>query len=227
MVGLRTEPDGLKVVTNDKVNFISKVQQQTANIFLMGSTEASSILLDSVNLLSSQAPRAVENLKIINLDQGVAECLEAALEELEPYWQKKLLSAAAFGKSSLTNQSSSNEFVRTCETLRVLNTLTEKGIVITAKQFLHIGLDAILLRLMKTGDFYECTQICSLLKERGKIPAIFEAWANAKISLSSDLDDESLFQIITKLADRQPVNVPMAEIGLAAFAEGRVNLARS
>ncbi|SCU95324.1 LANO_0E10022g1_1 [Lachancea nothofagi CBS 11611] len=227
IITLNTEIDGLKVVTNDKIWLISRVGRHTTDVFLMGSTEPSSILLDSVNFLSTQAPRAVENLKIINLDQGVAGCLDAALDELVPYWQKKLLSAAVFGKSSLPRESqNSKRFVDTCDKLRVLNMLTEKGIILTARHLEYFGLDKLISRLMKTGDFYECILVCKFLKVRGKIPKIFAAWANAKIVSSSEIDDDEIFKAIAKLAQSITVKVPMAEVGLTAFNEGRPRMAK-
>ncbi|CAR23537.1 tethering complex subunit VPS16 [Lachancea thermotolerans CBS 6340] len=227
IIVLRGESNGLRLITSEKVELISKVQQFTSNIFLMGSTEPSAILLDSVNLLSTQAPRALENLKIINLDQGVAECLDAALEELDPYWQKKLLAAAAFGKSSLPkNTQLSKVFVETCNKLRVLNVLTEMGIILTSSNLLVITLDGLIARLIKTGNFYECIQICKFLKDRGRLASIFKSWANAKIAFSADLDDEDLFKVIIRLAEGLSVQLPLAEIGLAAFSEGRPALAK-
>ncbi|CUS24415.1 LAQU0S16e01200g1_1 [Lachancea quebecensis] len=227
IIVLRGESNGLRLITGERVDLISKVQRFTSNIFLMGSTEPSAILLDSVNLLSSQAPRAVENLKIINLDQGVAECLDAALEELEPYWQKKLLAAAAFGKSSLPKDSQlSKVFVETCNKLRVLNVLTEKGMIITSSNLLDITLDGLIARLIKTGNFYECIQITKFLKDRARLAFIFKSWANSKIAFSADLDDEDLFKAIIKLAEGLSVQLPLAEIGLTAFSEGRPALAK-
>ncbi|SCW03546.1 LAFE_0G12860g1_1 [Lachancea fermentati] len=224
---LKTEIDGLKLISKEKIYFISKVQECTANTFLIGSTESSAILLDSMNLLSTQAPRAVENLKIINLDQAVSECLSAALEEFEPLWQKKLLSAASFGKSSLVGQSfDANYFVRNCDMLRVLNTLKELGIFLTARQFEHMTLDGIITRLIMSHDFYECIKICLYLKQQEKIPRVFKTWANTKIMMSPEIEDEELFQSIKNLAAKQSMNLPMARIGETAFFEGRFNLAR-
>ncbi|SCU85109.1 LADA_0D05754g1_1 [Lachancea dasiensis] len=227
LLELETDSRGLRVVTADKVNFISRVGKETASVFLMGSTEPGSILLDSVTFLSTQTPRAVENLKIINLDQGVAECLEATLDELEPYWQKKLLSAAVFGKSSLPRESqNSSLFVDACDKVRVLNMLTEKGIILTAKHLELLGIDKLISRLIKSGNFHESVMICKFLKVRGKLPKIFSAWASAKILLSSDLDDESILESIVKLAESLPVKVSMASVATTAFNEGRPTLSK-
>ncbi|SCU88250.1 LAFA_0E11584g1_1 [Lachancea sp. 'fantastica'] len=224
---IQTDTEGLRVITKERVRFISKVTHQTANVFLMGSTEPGSILLDSVSLLSTQAPRAVENLKIINLDQGVAECLDAARDELEPYWQKKLLSAAVFGKSSLTQEAQkSDQFVDTCDKLRVLNMLTESGIILTLNRLESLGIDTLLKLLIKTGDFYGCVSVCHFLKLRNKLSKVFVSWGKAKILSSSDLEDRVIFDSILKLAESLPVKLPMAEVGLTAFREGRPSLAK-
>ncbi|CEP61962.1 tethering complex subunit VPS16 LALA0_S04e04588g [Lachancea lanzarotensis] len=227
LVTIQTDAHGLRVVTKERVRLISKVSHQTANVFLMGSTEPGSILLDSVSLLSTQAPRAVENLKIINLDQGVAECLDAARDELEPYWQKKLLSAAVFGKSSLSKEAQrSDQFVDTCDKLRVLNMLTESGIILTVNRLESLGIDVLLNLLMKTGKFYECISVCHFLKLKNKLPKVFASWGKAKIISSSDLEDKVIFNSILKLADSLSVKLPMAEVGMVAFREGRPTLAK-
>ncbi|SCU77523.1 LAMI_0A01442g1_1 [Lachancea mirantina] len=224
----RTEADGLKVMVLEKCYLISKVQQSTANVFLIGSIEHSAILLDSLNLLSAHAPRAVENLKIINLETAVVECLEAATEELEPYWQKKLLSAVAFGKGSLSTEIfNPRSVVETCDKLRVLNALCDMGMPLTFREFEKLTLDGVLMRLSRLQLFHESAQICEFLRKNDRLPKIFEDWAKLKILTSPDDSDEALLGAIKNLANKLKVQLPMADVGYTAFCEGRYELARN
>lgn len=224
---LHTEMDGVKIATLQSIHFISKVQDCTANIFRIGSTESGAILLDSIELLSNHAPRAIENLKIINLEKAVSQCIDAASEEFDPQWQKKLLSAASFGKDSLPYKLfDPRKFVETCDLLRVLNVLKSLGIFVTATQFKKLTLNGIINRLLKANNFYDCFQICQFLNTQEKIPTIIATWASTKIQLSPDMEDDELFKLIEEQCSKQRLPLPMAQIGQTAFFEGRFNLAR-
>ncbi|AAS54239.1 AGL252Wp [Eremothecium gossypii ATCC 10895] len=229
IIALRTEVDGVKVLTSASINFISKVENYTARIFSIGSTESSAILLDSLELLSNHAPRAIENLKVINLEQAVLECTQAARDEFAPYWQKRLLSAASFGKDSLSNaEFNSQAFVQTCDLLRVLNMLSQMGLPLTAKQFDDITIDGVLEILMRLHKFHKCIQICSFLNYEKKLGNVFKEWAVAKIKLSPDVDDSALYQsIITQMTNQGLVpGTSLIQIARAAFLEGRFHLAK-
>ncbi|AMD22578.1 HHL192Cp [Eremothecium sinecaudum] len=228
IIDLRTEIDGLKVLTSSATNFISKVEKYTSKIFSIGSTESSAILLDSLELLSNHAPKAIENLKVINLEQAVLECTLAARDEFSPYWQKRLLSAASFGKDSLSSDSFDPKvFVDTCNLLRVLNTLSQLGLSITAKQLDGFTVDGILSRLLRLRKFHKCIQICNFLKHHNRLADIFQEWALAKIKLSPELEDMQLYLVIKNQAARQTVAPPMINIARTAFLEGRFELAKN
>lgn len=227
ILDLHTEVDGLKVLTASSTNFISKVETYTSKIFSIGSTEWSAILLDSLELLSNHTARAIENLKVINLEKAVLECTMAACEEFSPYWQKRLLSAAAFGKDSLSSDAfDSNIFVNTCNLLRVLNTLSQLGLPITAKQMDYFTIDGVLARLLRLQKFHKCIQICKFLNYHSKIIDVFQEWAFAKIKLSPELEDMELYVIIKNQASKHLFSSPMISIARAAFLEGRFELAK-
>lgn len=227
IIAIESQIDGIRIFTDKSIHFVSKVQHYTSKIFRIGSTESSAILLDSLDLLSNHATKAIENLKVIDLKQALLECLEAARDELDPYWQKKLLAAVSFGKDSLVKDSfDSDEFVKVCNLLRVLNMLRQMGIFITLAQYQEQRLDGILLRLLNLHYFYECVQICDFLNHKEKFPKIFKYWAITKIQLSPELDDDELYQLILKKSQSQTLPLQMASIGKIAFAEGRFLLAR-
>ncbi|AET38263.1 tethering complex subunit VPS16 Ecym_2543 [Eremothecium cymbalariae DBVPG len=226
IIDLRMEVDGVKVMTSTSVNFISKVEIYTSKIFSIGSTESSAILLDSLELLSNHAPRAIENLKVINLEQAVLECTLAAREEFTPYWQKRLLSAASFGKDSLSSRVfNSKIFVQTCNLLRVLNWLSQLGLPITARQYDIITINGIVARLVRLRKFHKCIQICNFLNHQDMLPYIFKEWAVAKIKLSTELDDIQLYKAIKKQSSKQSLSY-LNQVARTAFLEGRFELAK-
>lgn len=73
------------------------------------------------------------------LSDAVDTCIEAAGHEFNQYWQRALLKAATFGKAFLESYNA-DEFVKMCQTLRVLNSVRyyEIGIPITYAQYVII-----------------------------------------------------------------------------------------
>lgn len=232
---ISSEIDGLTILTNVSLEFLSKVNNDTVDCFKIGSTSKSSILIDSIDKLNKHSPTANENLKIIGsdvfLNQAVQTCIRAAFEEFDPYWQKKLLKAASFGKSSLELNSSfknSIKFVEACDQLRIINNIrsNEIGIFLTFTQFQQIGIEKLIKLLVKRQEFYQSFQISKFLKL--PIDLIFIDWACCKIKYNPNLNDEELSQlIITKF---QNINnnsyISFEKISTIAFQEGRLNLAK-
>jgi hypothetical protein len=63
------------------------------SIFRPGSTSPSAILYDAWESFTERLPKADENIRSIRpeLAAAVDECIEAAGQEWEPYWQRRLL----------------------------------------------------------------------------------------------------------------------------------------
>jgi vacuolar protein sorting-associated protein 16 len=108
------------------------------DIFRIGSTSAASVLLDAIDQLEKESPKADDDIQLIRqqLPEAVNSCIQAAGYEFNIYWQKQLLKAASFGKSVLELYNS-DEFVEMTETLRVLNAVRfyEIGIPLTYDQY--------------------------------------------------------------------------------------------
>lgn len=229
ITALKSELDGLKVFTNEKVHFISKVPEYTSRIFRVGSTESSAILFDSLQLLESQTSRALENLSAINLESAVLDCIAAAQEEFDPHLQKSLLSAATFGKASLPYKKfDSDIFVEACDNVRLLNFLKTMGIFLTKLQYETISFRGIMRSLLMCHKHYQCILICLNQKRNNELLEVFAHWAIAKIKSSSQLEDDELSAIIKQRYAELPKsgNPPMARIAHGAFLEGRFQLAR-
>lgn len=226
---IQTCHDGVKVITTNQIHFVSEVPECTSNIFRIGSTESSAILLDSLNVLENDgnSPKAIENLKIINVKKAVQECILAASDEIESVWQKRLLSAASFGKDSLSSSEfDSGFFVETCNKLKVLNFLQSMGIYLTMSEFNTIGIDQLLTMLINLRKIYECFQILALLKRPEKLSFVFQQWASQKILICPDLSDVNLYKQIHERASDFDLPLPMSAIASVAYREGRFRLAR-
>lgn len=229
IVGLQSVSDGLKVITEDHIEFVSKVATYTSDIFSIGSTAPGAILLDSLNLLQNDenSPKAIENLKIINLKKAVDECVSAAGDEINSIWQKRLLSAASFGKDSLSStEFNASQFVITCNYLRVLNFLKTVGIFLTLRQFISIGVEAIVLKLVNIRKIYESYQIIDHLKCPELIPVVFNEWSKGKILTSPDSGNEALYQAVHDRALALNVQLQLSKVANIAFLDGRHSLAR-
>lgn len=225
----RTEVDGLKIFTSERIYFISKVKEYTSSIFRVGSTESGAILFDSLDLLESQTSRALENLNAINLKRAVLDCIDAAQEEFDPQLQKRLLNAASFGKASLPyKEFNSDIFVKACDNVRLLNILQTMGMFVTNDQYKVITFHGIIRELLRSRKYYQSILLCQNLKEYTELLEVFAHWAITKIKVSSELDDEELSNVIKKRYTELPKvgQPPMARIAHSAFLEGRFQLSR-
>lgn len=223
---LHGELDGLYYLTNDQLNFFSRVSAITENTFKIGSTYPSAILLDSIEYIDKQSPKANDLLDMIKdqLVMAVDGCIRASSEEFDLYWQKNLLRASAFGKVEL-DLYDPTEYVQTCEYLRILNLVRspEIGIYITYSQLMDFGIERLIDLLLLRQLHYLCLKICQFLN----LPnyKILTDWASCKLKYSSHVkDDELLSLIVGKLKDRK---IDWTHIAYVAYAEGRANLARN
>lgn len=229
IVTLHSEIDGLKVFTSTQVHFISRVPDCSVNIFRVGSTEPAAILVDSMNMLSTHAPKSLENLKAINLKQAVLDCIKAAQDEFDPQWQKLLLNSASFGKSSLEYRSfDSNMFVEACDTIKLLNILRSFGLFLSFNEYKNIGFEKVLNMLLSKHKFYESFEICKKFQFTDKFNKIFYHWAITKIKVSVELEDDELLNIIKDRLSSisEMVQPPMVQIAHVAYLEGRFTLTR-
>ncbi|SSD58595.1 uncharacterized protein SCODWIG_00356 [Saccharomycodes ludwigii] len=234
--------DGVKVFTDKNVYLISKVPWSTKNIFRLGSTSSSAILFDCLNLLEhGSKPRAIENMRSINLEEAIEECIDAAVEELDPILQKKLLLTASFGKGSLINVTSkkvntiSQNYVKTIKFIRFMNNLSSiTGILLTNDQFQYVGFPNLILNLVKWNDeFLKCIALCKFLELNGLIADIVYNWSKRKIQIASDEDDDVLYESIVNkidIGDGTEIytlkDFQYSRLGIICYNEGRLGLAK-
>lgn len=74
--------------------FSDAVPASSVSVFRPGSTSPSAILFDAWESFNNRSPKADENIRSIKLDLAAAvdEVIDAAGQEWEPEWQRKLLS---------------------------------------------------------------------------------------------------------------------------------------
>ncbi|GAA5898958.1 hypothetical protein JCM8208_005437 [Rhodotorula glutinis] len=140
-VTLLSEPDSTRLLSSSSSSLLSLVPPSSQSIFLPGSTAPSALLYEAAReFYERKSPRADEYVRGIErgreLREAVEGCLEAAAREWDEAEQKRLLKAAAFGKSFLDVYDSS-QFVHTTQVLRVLNAVRSHkvGLPLTWEQF--------------------------------------------------------------------------------------------
>ncbi|KAF7789677.1 hypothetical protein EIP86_000623 [Pleurotus ostreatoroseus] len=230
-----TETDGVRVIGPDSCDFIQKVPASSVSVFRPGSTSASAILYDAWEQFNKRSPKADESIRSIRpeLAAAVDECIDAAGREWEPYWQRRLLSAAKFGKAFL-DLYDPTDFVNMGQALKVLNAVRffEIGIPVTYAEYIKLSPAQLISRLTARNLHLLALRMSSFLH----LPpsAVLKHWACAKIlrsrptSTSADtgVDDQVICDaIVQKFEKVGGVEVSYAEIAKKAWEVGRTELA--
>jgi vacuolar protein sorting-associated protein 16 len=220
---------------------LHKVSEVTDRVFRFGTESPASILLDAVEQLENQSPKADDNIQLIrpNLVEAVDICVsipksdspvssdrfnqvKAAGHEFSIHWQKQLLKAASFGKSVLDIYNS-DDFVDMCQTLRVLNAVRyyEIGLPLSYEQFLRLTPEKLIRRLVNRREYMLALRIAVYLR----LPTdhIYVHWASQKVRLGSEDEDTICRLIVEKLSGQRGIS--FEEIARAAHDEGRGRLA--
>ncbi|KAI4665325.1 uncharacterized protein J4E78_002785 [Alternaria triticimaculans] len=223
-VHLLPDVDGIRLLTNDVCEFIQKVPDEAVDVFRLGSDSPAANLLEASSLLEQKSPKADDLIQLIrpSLGEAVDTCIKAAAHEYNIHWQKSLLKAASYGKSVL-DLYSSDDFVDTCDTLRVLNAVRfyEVGLPLSYDQYRRMTPEKLVERLTNRSEYLLALRIAEYLH----LPAnqIHGHWAQQKVRVSTDPEEDICSLIVKKLHGRPGVS--FEEIARAAYDEGRVRLA--
>ncbi|KAI0887090.1 vacuolar protein sorting-associated protein 16 [Annulohypoxylon maeteangense] len=216
--------DGVRLITNDVCDFIQKVPDVIEEVFRYGSQSPASVLLDAVEQLENQSPKADDNIQLIrpNLVEAVDTCVAAAGYEFNIHWQKQLLKAASFGKSVLDIYNS-DDFVDMCETLRVINAVRyyEIGLPLSYEQFQRLTPEGLIQRLINRHEYLLALRIAGYL--RLPTDRIYVHWASAKVRMGTE-DDDSICRLVVEKLSGKP-GISFESIARAAYDEGRGRLA--
>ncbi|KAI1464741.1 vacuolar protein sorting-associated protein 16 [Daldinia caldariorum] len=216
--------DGVRLITNDVCDFLQKVPDVTDEVFRLGSESPASVLLDAVEQLENQSPKADDNIQLIrpNLVEAVDTCVAVAGHEFNVYWQKQLLKAASFGKSVLDIYNS-DDFVDMCETLRVINAVRyyEVGLPLSYEQYQRLTPEGLIQRLINRHEYLLALRIAGYL--RLPTDRIFVHWASAKVRIGTE-DEETICRMVVEKLSGKP-GISFEAIARAAYDEGRGRLA--
>ena len=88
-----SEIDGVRVTDSQQCDFIQLVPSSSSKVFRPGSTDPAAILFDAYDHYERKSSKADENISSIRPDlaSAVDALIEAAGQEIEPYWQRRLL----------------------------------------------------------------------------------------------------------------------------------------
>jgi hypothetical protein len=223
-IHLLPDADGLRLLTNDVCEYLQKVPDETVEVFRLGSDSPAANLLDASSLLDQKSPKADDLIQLIrpSLAEAVDTCIKAAAHEFNIHWQKALLRAASFGKSVL-DLYSSDDFVDTCDTLRVLNAVRfyEIGLPLSYEQYRRLTPEKLVERLTNRSEYLLALRVASYLH----LPSshIHGHWAQQKVRVSTDTEEQICALIVKKLHGKPGIS--FEEIARAAYDEGRVRLA--
>ncbi|KAJ3996424.1 Vps16, C-terminal region-domain-containing protein [Lentinula boryana] len=233
-----TETDGVRIFGADVCDLVQKVPTSTLSIFKPGSTSPAAILFDAWESFSQRSPKADESIRSIRpeLATAVDGCIDAAGQEWEPYWQRRLLSAAKFGQGFLDFYNPT-DFINMGQTLKVLNAVRfyEIGIPLTYAQYSYTSPTHLISRLTSRNMHLLALRISTFLSLKPDV--VLKHWASAKIMRTrptaggtgkdSDLDsdDEVCRLIVDKFKQLGGVEVSYAEIAKRAWEVGRTGLA--
>lgn len=248
--------DGVKLYTkNQQCHLISKIENVTKNLFQVGSTHESSILSDCFEMYQEgQISKVLPVLENLNLSEVVVDVIKASLEEFDPLIQKRLLSCATWGKSSMlidalkkSNtdiiQKMNNEFEQACQNLRIFNNIKDcLNFRVTYKEFENFGIKRFMKMLINRPECHtkinkrpilnECLKLAFYLKDYNLVVDILLTFLRRKIKLNDEKSDEELFKDIEKLfetlnIDQNKVAFPFSSLFFTCIEEKRVDLAKN
>ncbi|TBU23309.1 Vps16, N-terminal region-domain-containing protein [Dichomitus squalens] len=146
-----TEPDGIRIVSPDTCDVVQKVPASSVSVFRSGSTSPSAFLFDAWKNFSRRSLKADESIRSIcpELAEAVDECIDAAAREWEPFWQRRLLNAAKFGRSFLDFYDPT-DFIQVGQLIKVLNAVCfyEIGIPLSYMQYTQLSPSHLISRLL-------------------------------------------------------------------------------
>eukprot|EP00795_Rhopilema_esculentum_P014842 gene14842-5965_t len=210
------EVDGLRIIGNEKHQFLQKVPAEVEDVFKLGSVKPGAMLYDANIEYENMRVRVDDYMRTIknHLQEAVHACIKAAGQEFEPKAQRGLMKAASFGKSFLKDMRP-QAFVEMSQTLRVLNNV----------RHYKIGIPLTFEELILRRHYLLAIRICDYLRipKREGASRILAHWACQKVK-QVGVDDEQLArEIAAKLGDTPGISY--TEIASNALEQGRTALA--
>lgn len=231
-----SEIDGIKVFTVDELIFISPVPEEVDNTLGLASAEPGAILFEASEKLQRGSHGVYDYIRLIEnlLQKGVHQCLMAAAHQFDSGLQKRLLKAAALGKS-LSRRHDASQFVDTCRVMRVLNSVRQPhiGIALSFAQSTELKMTALIDRLIDVGHWPLAVSLCEYMKldHKDGVHRVLAHWALNKIEKAKAEKDAgripnyaSLSQSIVNRFSSYP-QVSFADVAMKAVEGGLSEMA--
>jgi hypothetical protein len=203
------ETDGVRIIYDDAVDFLQKVNEDLYSAIFPLSMENAKKLVEAYKYAEEKRPNCDEEIRKIRheLPDIVTKVLNAAAHQWDISNQIYLIKAAQHGKTFLTkNEFNFNHFVSVCRDLRILNNMRtyDNPRLITYEQYKKLETRQLIKLLIKTQNFFLAHEISTYLNL--KVRKVYQEWAIAKIKslpnhLSSSEEIENYNEIQKKLAE--------------------------
>ncbi|CAI5531420.1 unnamed protein product [Closterium sp. Naga37s-1] len=237
------ECDGVRLLSSLHSDFISRVPEPTVAAFALASTAPPALLLEAFSLFERRSGKADEHVRAMGvavMGEAVHGCMHAAAHETDVDGQKRLLSAAAFGRA-FCRKFPRDRMMSLCKDLRVLNAVRRAeedgltngvrametaGMPLTYSQYKELSPARLIARLCSTHHHLLALRVAAFLGLRTE--SVLEHWAISKILSASQMPDEVLYDTIIKQIDtdkRGSLAVSFAAVATVAFHTGRHELA--
>lgn len=233
---LKTQSDGLKIITNNKFEFLSLVSLEFTNLYLIGSDHPSRTLLECIDKQAQHASKADTSLSQLmkenTLEIAMENCLAVAIQEFSQYWQKKILRALSFGKAYCENGYNADEYLRTLNYLKVLNQLrsTDISLFLTYKELEELKGEKLIEMLLKRDHYLLALKVIELLNISKFKDMVYIYWCCYKIRKELSKSDVDLFAIIAKKlissTESKHNYISVDKIVETAHEEGRINFCK-
>jgi hypothetical protein len=216
------------VVSNSKTDILQRVPDCIVDVFKIGSIAPAAMLFDAMELYQKEDAKSDENMRCIKKDgkllDAVQSCIEAASHEFSPESQSRLLRAASYGKCFL-DEFSSDSFVETAKTLRVLNAVRsiDVGMPITYKQYEGLSFAILVNRLVLRKQHLLAIKLSKYMGVR--YDKVVVHWGCQKVKSNSGQTDEVVRDMIISRVS-QCAGVSYAQIAATAYQAGREKLAK-
>ncbi|CAI5465581.1 unnamed protein product [Closterium sp. Yama58-4] len=237
------ECDGVRLLSSSHSDFISRVPEPTVAAFALASTAPPALLLEAFGLFERRSGKADEHVRAMGpavMGEAVRGCMHAAAHETDVDGQKRLLSAAAFGRA-FCRKFPRDRMMSLCKDLRVLNAVRRAeedgltngvrametaGMPLTYSQYKELTPARLIARLCSTHHHLLALRVAAFLGLRTE--SVLEHWAISKILSASQMSNEVLYDTIIKQIDtdkRGSLAVSFAAVATVAFHTGRHELA--
>lgn len=199
---LHSQSDGLKVITSSKVQFLSRVPESSRNLYQIGSSHPSSILLDCVDKFAQHSSKADTNISLLksenSLEIAINGCLELVLDEFNHEWQKKVLKGVSFGKTYYEEYSDPAHYLEVINYIKVLNQIRTNDMFLTYNELLEVGWDEFIQMLLKRDQHFLALKIVDMLNLQHFKDVIYIHWCCYKIKKELDMSDIDLLKVVAK-----------------------------